>query len=99
MLVIRRAADGTLVAGSDRGVFRFNRDSMKWLPAGGVTEQKLVPVAIKGKAAAVKNDNSDLNLRVNAIEVAGQKWYVATASGLLMSGDGGQTWQRPELPG
>jgi photosystem II stability/assembly factor-like uncharacterized protein len=98
VFVLRQTSDGTLVAGTDRGVFRLKPNSPNWIPAGSMVEQKAAPVVAKGKLAAAKNANKEVGVRVNALEVAGQKWYVASSADLLISADAGQSWQKQELP-
>ncbi|HEX5434561.1 MAG TPA: transcriptional regulator [Candidatus Angelobacter sp.] len=99
VLVLRRTSDNTLVAGTDSGIFELKANSRMWTPANRLLEERAVPVRGKKKSFVTKTVLTDLTARINALEIAGQTWYAATSSGLLMTTDAGQTWQRQELPG
>ena len=98
VFVLRRTGDSTLVAGTDRGVFQLHANTGKWMPAGRIVEVKTVPLPGKRHASVTKTVTSELNTRVSALEVAGQTWYAAAPTGLLVSKDAGMTWHRQDLP-
>ncbi len=111
VLVLRQATDNSLVAGTDRGIFQFTSDNKRWVSRNTVVEEKTEVEkgnAVKPRAkqpapagtktpAVTKTVMSELNARVPGLELAGQKWYATTSTGLLMSQDSGQTWRKPEL--
>lgn len=98
VFVLRRSGDNTLVAGTDRGVFQLAANTNKWTPTNRIVEIKAVPVPGKKNARVSKTVLSELNTRVSALEIAGQTWFAASSTGLLMSTDAGLTWRKEDLP-
>src|SRR6185312_9616358 len=98
VLVLRQAADATLVAGTDRGVFELKANTGKWMPDNHLVEEKIVAVAGKKGVTTTKTVNSDLNTRVSGLEISGPSWYAASTDGLLVSTDAGQVWHKADLP-
>ena len=98
VLVLRQAADATLVAGTDRGVFELKANTGKWMPDNHLVEEKIVAVAGKKGVTTTKTVNSDLNTRVSGLEISGPSWYAASSDGLLVSTDAGQVWHKADLP-
>jgi len=86
VFVLRQAADRSLVAGTDHGIFQLKADSSRWQPLNVITQ---------GDGTAVK----ELTAHISALEVSGATWYAITSAGFLISPDQGHTWQRAEVPG
>lgn len=99
VLVLRQTSDNTLVAGTDSGIFELKANSEIWTPANHLVEERTMPVRGKRKTFVTRTVATDLTARVNGLEIAGQTWYGATSSGLLISTDAGQTWHTEALPG
>jgi len=91
VFVLRQAADHSLIAGTDHGIFQLKPESSRWQP--------LNTIAPDGAPSAGRASGRELNARVNALEVAAQKWYAATYQGFLISSDSGATWHKQEVPG
>ncbi|HEY6306784.1 MAG TPA: transcriptional regulator, partial [Candidatus Angelobacter sp.] len=95
VIVLRQAADNSVIAGTDRGVFRLRPGSTRWLPAnrmaGAQTEAApaTVPVrmnqAAKTNHAAARPGTAELSSRVTDLELTPQRWFAATAAGFLVS--------------
>jgi len=95
VFALAQAANGTLIAGTNRGLFTLDRNADIWRPSG-LTITGSTPVA----GRRLKNIGLDLpsvsqalmNAKVNDIDVAPYGWLVATSSGLFTSTDGGANW-------
>jgi photosystem II stability/assembly factor-like uncharacterized protein len=86
VFVLRQAADRSLVAGTDHGIFQLKADNSRWQPLNVITQ---------GDGTVVK----ELTAHISALEVSGAAWYAVTSAGFLISSDQGHTWQRAEVPG
>ena len=98
VFVLRQAADNSLIAGTDHGIFALPPNATHWMP-----RNILLPVKTEATAAkktigrsAVPNE---LNTRVNVLALAGEKWLAATGTGLFVSSDSGESWRQESLPG
>jgi photosystem II stability/assembly factor-like uncharacterized protein len=97
VFVLRQAADNTLVAGTDHGIFALPPNASRW------TARDL-PLA-KPQAAVLKKTSmrvaatSEFAPRVTVLELGADKWFAATSTTLFVSPDSGVTWQAESLPG
>jgi photosystem II stability/assembly factor-like uncharacterized protein len=97
VFVLRQAADGSLVAGTDHGIFALRQNAARWMPRNALTGKAEIATAKKGPGrAAVANE---LTARVSVLEIAGQRWFAATSSALLVSADAGESWRQESMPG
>jgi len=97
VFVLRQAADGSLVAGTDHGIFSLRQNAARWMPRNALAGKAEVATAKKGPGrAAVANE---LTARVSVLEIAGQRWFAATSSALLVSSDAGESWRQESMPG
>ena len=83
VFVLKQAADGDIIAGTNRGMFELRRNAATWSPINNVEEK-----ASKGKAAV----RSVLTAKVSDIEVTSKHWMAATANGFYISSNDGQSW-------
>jgi len=83
VFVLKQAADGDIIAGTNRGMFELRRNAATWSPINNVEEK-----ASKGKAAV----RSVLTAKVSDIEVTSKHWMAATANGFYLSSNDGQSW-------
>jgi photosystem II stability/assembly factor-like uncharacterized protein len=95
VFALAQTPDGTLIAGTNRGLFTLDRNTDTWRPSGiAVTGSTLVA------GRTFRNMGLDhlsvtqalMKARVNDIEVAPFAWLAATSSGLFTSTDGGANW-------
>jgi photosystem II stability/assembly factor-like uncharacterized protein len=97
VFVLRQAADNTLVAGTDHGLFALPPNMSRW-----VSRDLPLP---KPSAAGLKKTSTRLATapdpapRVTVLEVGADKWFAATSSALFVSSDSGATWRAESLPG
>jgi photosystem II stability/assembly factor-like uncharacterized protein len=97
VFVLKQAPNGTLVAGTNRGMFSLDRNASEWRPMNAVVIEQTVKTVKKGskKAATttISKKAGDLDARVNDLELGSQRWLAATTQGIFMSTDQGKTWK------
>jgi photosystem II stability/assembly factor-like uncharacterized protein len=111
VFVLRQAADKSLIAGTDHGIFALAPNAAHWVP-----RNILLPMKAEAKAPEAKIETktetaptkkvfvrtaapTELNARVSVLALAEGKWMAATATGLFVSTDAGASWQQESLPG
>jgi photosystem II stability/assembly factor-like uncharacterized protein len=98
VFALQQAANGALVAGTNKGIFLLDRGATQWRPINNIVVEKTPARLVKGKkgAKAVKTPavvvRSVLDARVSDVEVTPKRWLAATGAGLLISSDQGKTW-------
>jgi photosystem II stability/assembly factor-like uncharacterized protein len=101
---LAQAQDGTIVAGTSRGIFALVENSAAgakphWKARNTIANavEKQVTEVRAGKRISlqkkVKEPVIELNSRVNALDLSGDVWLAATNIGLLTSRDQGASWQ------
>jgi len=102
VFVLAQSGDGTLLAGSSNGVFRW--DGTAWTPADAIAappDPPPAPVAEKNHSHERKAhpaapekpaDPPRLAGRVTALSMAAGAWYAATPQGVFRSSDRGASW-------
>lgn len=95
VFALKQTSSGTLVAGTNRGIFALDRNAAEWRSMNTVTVETTVKTPRKGsKKAAVTTTvaKSQLDARVNDLELDAHHWFAATTSGVYISTDQGKTW-------
>lgn len=92
IFVLRQAEDGSVIAGTNRGIFQLASGGTQWQPLNVLEVEK------RGRGARRSNEPEvwvrvQFNGRVNALQLGTAKWYAATSDGLLTSTDQGRTWR------
>jgi photosystem II stability/assembly factor-like uncharacterized protein len=94
-----QAESGTLVAGTNQGLFALKRGSDKWVPINVRLIEKSVSVPVKNRKKGqpkitVKRTwtKSEISARVSEIRAGSDRWYAATSQGLFRSNDHGTSW-------
>jgi photosystem II stability/assembly factor-like uncharacterized protein len=104
IFALAQAQDGTVVAGTSRGIFALVQNlsagvSPHWEPRNTIsnTHLKTARKTLPGKPIRAKKEvkpaASDFNGRVNALDLTGNLWLASTNLGLFTSKDQGATWQ------
>jgi len=104
VFALAQAQDGTVVAGTSRGIFALTQNlaagvSPHWEPRNRIANTHLnpTPKTQPGKPVhAVKKvipAASEFNGRVSALDLTGNSWLASTSLGLFTSKDQGATWQ------
>jgi photosystem II stability/assembly factor-like uncharacterized protein len=109
VFVLAQSDDGTILAGSSNGIFRWNGTS--WVHQDAAFGQPITPASVKpasrhqrGRRAHridnVKTAAGPVQLRgrVNALSAVGDTWFATTSEGIFRSSDGGSTWVALTLP-
>jgi photosystem II stability/assembly factor-like uncharacterized protein len=98
VFTLKQAGNGTLVVGTNRGMFELAAGSSAWHPINNVEVSKTVShtVTLKsGKKKTVSSTSSShsvLEGRVNDTELGSTRWFAATSAGLFTSKDQGKVW-------
>lgn len=93
VFVLKQGKNGTLLAGTDRGMFALETGANVWKPQ--------VDVCDEGNAASGKGPEDSLKpaCKINDIQFDGQKWFAATSRGLYVSKDGESWTENPTVKG
>ena len=96
VLALRQAANGILVAGTNRGVFMMDRNGAAWRPSNTVSGQVSLTAMTKGSHDFTPTTNgtsaSMADAKVNDLDLNERGWLAATSEGLFISNDSGRTW-------
>ena len=97
VFTLKQAGNGTLVAGTNRGMFLLEKNGATWRPSNTVVSETSATkvIKVKGKTKRVASHStkrSELNARVNDVEIASNRWLAATSAGLYTSSDQGKIW-------
>ena len=97
VFTLKQAGNGTLVAGTNRGMFLLDKNGATWRPSNTVVSETSATkvIKVKGKTKRVASHStkrSELNARVNDVEIASNRWLAATSAGLYTSSDQGKIW-------
>jgi len=97
VFALKQSPNGTLVAGTNRGMFSLDRNASEWRAMNTIVTEQTVKVAKKGSKKAtstvVSKKAGDLDARVSDLELGAQRWFAATSQGIFSSMDGGKTWK------
>jgi len=100
IFTLRQAEDGTLLAGTNRGVVALRPGDHDWRSMGVIwREVPGKPVRMRYKhlwkirPAPPSVERSQLSARVADLNLASGTWFAATSDGLFLSTDGGRSWR------
>lgn len=99
VFVLAQASDGTVLAGTNGGIFAWDGEAKAWKGRNTIanTIARAVPAVARGKHVTVekrvKAPPQELSSRVYALDLSGDAWLASTAGGLYTSRDQGATWQ------
>jgi photosystem II stability/assembly factor-like uncharacterized protein len=101
VFTLRQAANGTVIAGTNRGIFLMGRNDREWRASNSVVNESVTMRTVKtgGKAKKVpvkSATRSELSARVSDVEILSNRWMAATTAGMFSSADQGKTWS--EVP-
>jgi photosystem II stability/assembly factor-like uncharacterized protein len=98
VFVLRQAADNSLIAGTDHGIFALTSNASRWVPRNVLLGSKSEPATSRKNSGRLPAAN-ELASRVGVLELAEKKWMAATSKGLFVSSDSGASWKQESLPG
>ena len=103
VFALAQTADGTVLAGTNRGIFALTSltpdDKPTWQPRNTIANTMMktsTEVHMRKRVNIEKEVEApviQLESRVNALDVSGDAWLAGTFYGLLTSKDQGATWQ------
>ena len=104
VFALKQAPSGMLVAGTNHGVFSLEHNASEWHPMNVVVVEHTVKTAGKGKgsrkaATTTTLTKSQLESRVNDLELVSGRWMAATTAGIYSSTDQGKTWKGGRILG
>jgi photosystem II stability/assembly factor-like uncharacterized protein len=104
VFALKQAPSGMLVAGTNHGVFSLEHNASEWHPMNVVVVEHTVKTAGKGKgsrkaATTTTLTKSQLESRVNDLELGSGRWMAATTTGIYSSTDQGKTWKGGRILG
>jgi photosystem II stability/assembly factor-like uncharacterized protein len=98
VFTLKQSSNGTLVAGTNKGVFELAPGSSAWHPINNVVLEKTVSRTVKLKSGKSKtvtstaSTRSVLEGRVSDTDLGSSRWFAATSAGLFASKDQGKVW-------
>jgi photosystem II stability/assembly factor-like uncharacterized protein len=105
VFTLKQASNGTLIAGTNRGVFEFVPGNTLWHPINNIVSEKTAAHSVKLKSGKTKivssttSTRSVLEGRVNDTDLGVSRWYAATSAGLYTSKDQGKVWMGGPVAG
>jgi len=104
VFAVKQAPSGMLVAGTNHGMFSLEHNASEWHPMNVVVIEHSVKTAGKGKgsrkaATTTTFTKSQLESRVNDLELGSGRWLAATTTGIYSSTDQGKTWKGGQILG
>jgi photosystem II stability/assembly factor-like uncharacterized protein len=96
VFALKQSANGTLVAGTNKGMFYLAQNSTEWKPMNQVAVEQTRTVQRKGSKKTTTMTTwkkSELEARVNDLEFGAQRWFAATTAGVYTSKDEGKIWK------
>jgi photosystem II stability/assembly factor-like uncharacterized protein len=97
VFALQQASNGTLIAGTNRGLFLLDREASVWRPSNMVINEKATLRTVRRgnkKVSVVQKTvkRSVLDARIEDIDVLPGRWLAATSAGLLVSTNDGKSW-------
>src|SRR5271166_5183844 len=96
VFALKQAASGTLVAGTNHGMYSLERNGSDWHSMNVVVIEHTSKIMRKGSKKPVTKtslEKKELVARVNDLELGSGRWLAATTSGVYSSTDQGKTWK------
>ncbi len=98
VFALSEAQDGTIVAGTNSGIFTLSKDADAWTAKNSIVNTVVHPATriVRHQRITVEKPEQqtlELDSRVYALDTTGDVWVAATAGGLFTSRDQGASWQ------
>lgn len=96
VFALKQAANGMLVAGTNRGLYSLQRNGSEWHSMNVIVIEHTSKTVRKGSRKAVTKtsiEKKELVARVNDLELGSERWLAATTSGVYTSTDQGKMWK------
>src|SRR6202046_4455465 len=89
VFTLKQSHNGTLVAGTNKGIFELVSGSSSWHPINNVV---LVKSGKKKTVTSIASTHTLLDGRVSDTDLGSSRWFAATSAGLFTSKDQGKIW-------
>jgi photosystem II stability/assembly factor-like uncharacterized protein len=106
VFALAQSPEGTVVAGTNRGIFALDSEASTWQPRNTLDNGQAKPTVdtvprkkvkgkmpVKSKPAVKDKSKAVLDGRVFALDLSGNTWLASTSGGIYTSKDRGVTWQ------
>ena len=98
VFTLKQSHSGTLVAGTNKGLFELVSGSSSWHPINNVVLEKSVSRTVtlksgkKKTVTSIASTHTLLDGRVSDTDLGSSRWFAATSAGLFTSKDQGKVW-------
>ena len=98
VFTLKQSHNGTLVAGTNKGLFELVSGSSSWHPINNVVLEKSVSRTVTLKSGkkktitSIASTHTLLDGRVSDTDLGSSRWFAATSAGLFTSKDQGKVW-------
>jgi photosystem II stability/assembly factor-like uncharacterized protein len=98
VFTLNQSHNGTLVAGTNKGLFELVSGSSSWHPINNVVLEKSVSRTVtlksgkKKTVTSIASTHTVLDGRVSDTDLGSSRWFAATSAGLFTSKDQGKVW-------
>ena len=98
VFTLNQSHNGTLVAGTNKGLFELVSGSSSWHPINNVVLEKSVSRTVtlksgkKKTVTSIASTHTLLDGRVSDTDLGSSRWFAATSAGLFTSKDQGEVW-------
>jgi photosystem II stability/assembly factor-like uncharacterized protein len=98
VFTLKQSHNGTLVAGTNKGLFELVSGSSSWHPINNVVLEKSVSRTVtlksgkKKTVTSIASTHTLLDGRVSDTDLGSSRWFAATSAGLFTSKDQGKVW-------
>ena len=102
VFALQQTSSGTLVAGTNHGMFSLERNGSAWHAMNVVVIEHISTTPRNGTRKAATHtsiEKKELVARVNDLELGRERWMAATTSGIYTSADQGKTWRGGSILG
>src|SRR6202167_1209756 len=102
VFALKQAPNGTLVAGTNHGMYSLERNGSGWRTMNVVVVESTLKIPRKGSRKATTKTTiakSQLESRVNDLELGSERWLAASTTGIYSSSDQGKTWEGGQILG
>ena len=98
VFTLKQSHNGTLVAGTNKGLFELVSGSSSWHPINNVVLEKSISRTVtlksgkKKTVTSIASTHTLLEGRVSDTDLGSSRWFAATSAGLFTSKDQGKVW-------
>jgi len=88
VFALKQAEEGSILAGTNRGIFALSPETSEWMQLSTTVGKTSI------KPTQNRESESLASAKINDIEITPQEWFAATSAGLYTSSNEGKTWTR-----